>query len=70
MSDHKWGILYQDVLLTQKTPGFPDNEFELARVINKKEENDANYEEVQKAMTFGFQLRDHAVDPKTSKLIM
>ena len=54
MSDHKWGILYQDVLLSGKQAGLTDNEFELVKVINKKEENEANYDEVRKALTFGF----------------
>ena len=41
-----WGVLYQDVLLSGKQPGLPNNEFELAKVINKKEANDENFEKV------------------------
>ena len=67
--DHLWGVLYQDVLLSGKQPGLPNNEFELAKVINKKEELDDNYALVQKAMTYGFKLREHSVDAYTTKLI-
>ena len=68
-ADHMWGVLYQDVLLSGKQPGLPDNEFELAKVINKKEANDENHEKVQKAMTYGFKLKEHSVDAHTNKLI-
>jgi hypothetical protein len=64
-----WGVLYQDVLRSGKKPGTPTNDFELAKVINKKEQNDIDYVRVQKALTYGFKLREHSVDVHTSKLI-
>jgi hypothetical protein len=64
-----WGVLYQDVLLSGKQAGLPYNDFELAKVINKKEILDENYEKVKKAMTYGFKLKEHSVDAHTSKLI-
>ena len=42
------------MILSGKQTGGQNYEFELARVINKKEELDCNYEEVKKALTFGF----------------
>ena len=64
-----WGVLCQDVLRPGRKLGMPDNEFELAKVINKKEQLDEDFVRVEKALTYGFKLREHSVDAYTSKLI-